>query len=733
MRRLLLAATVVVGAVVLAVVPLASAVPPGVTIDSAPADPTTATTANFSFSSPDTAATFDCDLDGSVVPLCTSPKAYSGLADGTHTFTVIATNLDPGTSSASFTWTVDTTAPPVPTITSGPTGTTNDASPAFAFNSSGATSFRCSIDDAAPTGNCDGGTFTASALADGAHTFYVTAADSLGNTSGAASRAFTVDNTPPPVPTITSGPTGTTNDVTPAFAFNSSGATSFKCSIDDATPSIACNGGSFTPSPALGSGGHTFYVTAADSVGNTSAAASQGFTVDTVPPDTTISPAVPATIASTNVSIAFSSADGTATFACKLDSGSFNPCTSPASLVGLADGSHTFAVQATDAAGNVDASPATASWIIDTTPPALTGPGSLGVEADGGAGTKVAFSVTGSDGGLALLPGVITCAPVSNTRFPLGQSTVTCTSQDSAGNTGTLAFDITVRDTTPPSINAPDASLTATDTAGIARTDPAIASYLAGISASDLVSTPTVTTTTPEQLPIGITKIVVTARDAAGNQAQRTVTLTILEPGKKAPTPDFTPPGPVRNPKAAAGDRKIVLTWVNPTAADLEVVRITRTAVGSTAETTVYSSLKPAFTSRGLKNGVAYRFVIVALDKAGNSSSPVVVTATPVAPLLASPRPGARVAKPPLLRWATVPATTYYNVQLYRGGKKILSAWPAVTRLQLKAKWTYDNRKYVLKPGIYTWYAWPGVGPRSAAVYGPLLGKSQFLVTVPRV
>ncbi len=645
MRWLSTATAVAVATVLLAVVPLASAVPPGVSIDAAPANPTTATTATFSFSSPDVTATFDCDLDGTSVP-CTTPTVYSGLADGSHTFTVLATNADPDTSTASFTWTVDTTPPPVPTISTGPSGATSDGTPTFAFSSAGATAFNCAVDDPTPTTPCNGGTFTAATLADGAHTFYVTAANALGTAS---------------------------------------------------------------------------------------AAASQAFTVDTAAPSTTISPAVPATIATAALTITFGSTDGTAAFACNLDSGGFNSCTSPVGLVALADGPHTISIKATDVAGNVDPTPATATWTVDTTAPVLTGPGNLTVEADGPSGTKVAFSVSGSDAGLALLPGAIVCAPISNTRFSLGKTTVTCTAPDALGNIGTLSFDVTVRDTTAPSINAPDASFTAIDASGIARTDPAVASYLSGISASDLISGTTVTTTTPEKLPIGITKIVVTARDAAGNQSQKNVTLTVLEQGKKAPPPDFTPPGSVRNAKATASDGKVVLTWVPPTAADLKSIRIVRTTVGSTAGTTVFAGLANTFTNRGLENGVAYRYELVAFDKAGNLSQSVVVTATPVALLLASPRPGAKVTKPPVLRWAKVRSAPYFNVQLYRSGKKVLSAWPAVARLPLKSRWAYDKRSYTLKPGVYTWYVWPGVGPRSAAVYGALLGKSSFTVTPARV
>jgi len=537
-------------------------------------------------------------------------------------------------------------APPVPTI-SGPSGTINDATPTFTLTSAGATGFKCSIDaPTVPTAACTS-PFTATTLADGSHTLYVSAADALGNTSAAASQAFTVDTTPPAVPTIT-GPSGTINDATPTFTFASAGATGFKCSID--------------------------------------------------------APTVPTAA-----------------------------CTSPFTATTLADGPHTFYVNATDAAGNTSAA-ASQAFTVDATPPVLTGPGSFGVEADGPGGTNVGFTVTASDGTppVALLPGAITCNPGSPVQVPLGQKVVTCTATDAAGNVGRLSFTVTVRDTTPPTINAPDASFTATSASGISRSDPAIASYLSKISATDLVSGATLTTTTPETLPIGATKIIVTARDGAGNESQKTVTLTVLAPGKPAPPPDFTPPGTVRGAAAKPADHTVLLTWALPADKDVAFVRIERSVVGKTGSTVAYRGLGKTFTSKGLSNGVAYRFTLVVVDKAGNSSKPVVVTATPKALLLALPKPGAVVLKPPLLRWAPVSSARYFNVQLYRSGVKILSAWPTVAHLQLTSKWKYDGRTNTLKPGLYTWYVWPGIGARADAVYGDLLGKSSFSVVVSK-
>ena len=64
------------------------------------------------------------------------------------------------------------------------------------------------------------------------------------------------------------------------------------------------------------------------------------------------------------LAFSFSSSEPNSTFECNLDSGSWDPCTSPKSYSGLANGEHTFSVRAIDRAGNVDASPETRGWRV---------------------------------------------------------------------------------------------------------------------------------------------------------------------------------------------------------------------------------------------------------------------------------------------------------------------------------------------------------------------------------
>ena len=54
-------------------------------------------------------ATFECRLDGGARAACTSPKSYTDLADGEHTFEVRAVSPpgNPDTTPAAHTWTID--------------------------------------------------------------------------------------------------------------------------------------------------------------------------------------------------------------------------------------------------------------------------------------------------------------------------------------------------------------------------------------------------------------------------------------------------------------------------------------------------------------------------------------------------------------------------------------------------------------------------------------------------
>ncbi len=81
----------------------------------------------------------------------------------------------------------------------------------------------------------------------------------------------------------------------------------------------------------------------------------------------------------------------------------------------------------------------------------------------------------------------------------------------------------------------------------------------------------------------------------------------------------------------------------------------------------------------------------------------------------------------PLLAWRPAPGAAFYNVQVFRGPRRVVNAWTSRTRLRVPRGALEQGR-------VYAWSVWPGRGPRRAARYAAPLGRSVFQVTLrPRI
>jgi hypothetical protein len=89
---------------------------PDTEILSAPAPVVRSGDASFLFIGNQPDSRFDCSLDGATSVPCRPPFAFSGLAAGTHTFTVAMRDRfgTPDATPAAYSWTVDLSPPPVP-------------------------------------------------------------------------------------------------------------------------------------------------------------------------------------------------------------------------------------------------------------------------------------------------------------------------------------------------------------------------------------------------------------------------------------------------------------------------------------------------------------------------------------------------------------------------------------------------------------------------------------------
>jgi hypothetical protein len=190
---------------------------------------------------------------------------------------------------------------------------------------------------------------------------------------------------------------------------------------------------------------------------------------------------------------------------------------------------------------------------------------------------------------------------------------------------------------------------------------------------------------------------------------------------------DATPPS--LSVSVSPGDHSATLHWKATTGlAPLTSLRVVRSPGLRGASPSVLSPTSGAgsYSDRHVRNRTSYRYTVIATDQAGNVSERTVVVRPGLR--LLSPAQGAHVKGPPMLSWTPVPKATYYNVQVFRGGK-VLSAWPKHAHLQLTRTWSFGGQRHRLRPGTYRWYVWPGYGQRSAARYGAPVGSGRFVVS----
>ena len=449
--------------------------PPGETrpetmLDSGPSDTTASTEATFAFSSDDTAASFECSLDGAV-EACVSPVHYTDLPTGTHTFDVRAVDVagvaDP--TPVSFSWVIETPpdgTPPETTIDSGPDAATESRAATFTFSANEAdASFECSLDGVSFATCVSPAEY--SGLLAGGHTFAVRATDTASNQDPtAAAWSWTV--TPPldltaPDTTFDAAPEASTEsvDATFRFAANEPGST-FMCALDG--PSFnAC--GSPVVLTGLSVGTHTFDVRATDPAGNVeSEPAHHAWTIveppDRTPPETTLASGPSSPTESRSAQFTFSASESGATFECALDGAAFATCTSPAEYTGLSAADHTFEVWAIDLAGNADPTPESFTWTIEApAPPApaieiaiSSGPPSPTESTS----ARFTFSANVSASFACSLDGAEFAActsPVDVADLATGEHAFEVQATDAAGNSDTARYEWTIE--APPACGSP--------------------------------------------------------------------------------------------------------------------------------------------------------------------------------------------------------------------------------------------------------------------------------------
>jgi hypothetical protein len=357
----------------------------------------------------------------------------------------------------------------------------------------------------------------------------------------------------------------------------------------------------------------------------------------------------------------------------------------------------------------------------DATPPTVRGSADRGPDANGWYTREIKIEFSGSDA----LSGVSGCSSSASYSGPdSGAARISGTCTDGAGNAGSTNYEVKY-DATPPTVAAkaerqPDAN---------GWYNHAVKVAFLGTDTVSGVDTcvPPVEYKGPDTQKAALSG---TCRDKAGHTSA---------PASLELKYDTKPPA-LQRVNAELKSTGVVLRW-KASADSLAFAVVRRPGLHGPKPSTVYKGPKRAFTDQRLQNGVKYRYTVTAYDQAGNGAAKVLlaqprsltksVRSQPAiaTPALKRPAADARLQAPPLLTWGSVPKATYYNVQLYRDGAKILTVWPKTPKFRLQQSWRYDGRTFRLTPGRYRWYVWPGFGLLNASSYGKLVGTRQFVVT----
>ena len=325
----------------------------------------------------------------------------------------------------------------------------------------------------------------------------------------------------------------------------------------------------------------------------------------------------------------------------------------------------------------------------DPTPPIITPSitGTLGENGWHRSNVTVGWTVSDPESGIV----EDDCRTHTQTQDTTG-TPYTCWAKNGAGLTG--SYNVVVRvDKTPPTASA---TLERGPDFGGWHTS-AVRALFSGTDQTSLLASCTepVTYAGPDTAGEQVTGV---CRDRAGNESSASVSLKY----------DATAPVVKRVVPARAPDR---YGWYR------RPVRFT--LQGEDATSGIASCDSPLYS--GPSNPLA-SVSGTCRDRAGNVSPARVARLKYARPLL-MPEQGRNVRVPVLLRWVKVDGARFYNVQIWQGKRKLLSAWPRGTSYRLGRRWAYAGTGHALRAGQrYRWYIWPRLGSR----YGRLLGRSYF-------
>lgn len=346
------------------------------------------------------------------------------------------------------------------------------------------------------------------------------------------------------------------------------------------------------------------------------------------------------------------------------------------------DGTFCFSIGATDLLGATAVGPGL-TVTIDTTPPTATVAVS-GQAAGGVVRGTVRITRTSADAVSGVASSVLHVGPV--------------------GNCAAGAVTAASWDTTTYADGSYDVCNVVTDRAGLVTT---------------AVVTVTVANAVAAPAPIAPALTPAAAAPVVGTTAAPVPSVDRDAPHAPSKLSVVTP----RSKTGATALIPLILRWVNPKAADLARVVVIlnlkhppRTVKDGSV---LYDGLHTS-AALSLRPGKSGYVALYAFDRSGNQSAPARRTVSLASLIPLRPLTGTNVVAAPRMTWSALAGAAYYNIQVFRNGRRVLVGWPSQASYQLPA--------YLLQPGIYTWFVWPAFKHTGAApTFGGLIGRATFV------
>ena len=162
------------------------------------------------------------------------------------------------------------------------------------------------------------------------------------------------------------------------------------------------------------------------------------------------------------------------------------------------------------------------SQVTNMQPPSVKAPPFIIARATSPSWTQVNFEVNATSDGSDKIS--VYCNPASGSAFPMGSTVVLCAAKDPVTNlVGYAMFNVTVKDSSPPTFKVPNSILKQTD-----NTKGANVAYDA--NASDAVDGNTLATCNPptgSMFPLGLSQVTCMATDKSGNSANASFSVIV--------------------------------------------------------------------------------------------------------------------------------------------------------------------------------------------------------------